>query len=205
MASYPYVLTPAKLKQFLKDIQSAGVPDKVTYKYLESMGFKSKNDRAIVPVLKFIDFIDSSGVPTSYWQHFRNKREAPAVLGKAIQDTYAELFTVFPDAPRKDTEALRNFFSTHTKVGDRALSGIVATFQALCELADFSADPPKMEGEPAASGRPTPSEIAATVAKATTTRDGVTINVNIEIGVPATDDPDVYDHFFKALKKHVLS
>lgn len=205
MAKYPYVNVPTKLKKFLEHIQTAGVPEKVTRKYLEQVGFKSKNDRAIISVLKSLDFLDDSGVPTSYWQHYRNKKQAPAVLSKAIQEAYPDLFSIYPDAHRKDTEALRNFFSTHTKVGDQTLQRIVSTFQTLCQVADFAAIAPAMGGEPAAKAETRPPEVATKVAQVTDRRDGVTINVNIELGLPPADDPKIYDNFFAALKKHILS
>lgn len=205
MATYPYLNVPTKLKQFFGHIQGAGVPKSVTTKYLEQVGYKSKQDRSIITVLKAIGFLDSSGAPTSYWQHYRNKGEAPAILAKAIKEAYADLFSVYPDAHRKDTEALRNYFSTHTKVGDQALQRIVSTFQALCELADFAAEAPSTAGEPVARPASAPAAAAATVAQVSTKRDGITINVNIELGLPQAEDPKIYDNFFAALKKHILT
>jgi hypothetical protein len=137
MADFPYVPNPAGLKKFFAHIQSAGVPEKVRIKYLETVGFKSTNDRYIIGVLKFLGLIDSSGVPTDVWQKYRNRSKAAAALGGAIQSAYDDLFGTYPDAYRKDNEALRNYFSPHTKVGERTLGLIVSTFKALCELANF--------------------------------------------------------------------
>jgi hypothetical protein len=53
MADFPYSPHAAKLKQFLDHVQKAGVPEKVTIKYLEKVGFKSTNDRYILGILKF--------------------------------------------------------------------------------------------------------------------------------------------------------
>ena len=43
MASLPYSPQPSAIPKFLKHIQGAGVPTKVTQAYLASVGFRSSN------------------------------------------------------------------------------------------------------------------------------------------------------------------
>ena len=62
MADFPYIPTAPSVKRFLDHIRSAGIPEKVTIKYLEKVGFKSTNDRYLIGILKFIGFIDGVGV-----------------------------------------------------------------------------------------------------------------------------------------------
>jgi hypothetical protein len=196
MADFPYVPNPAGLKKFFTHIQSAGVPEKVTIKYLEKVGFKSTNDRYFIGILKFLGFIDSSGVPTDMWSKYRSRSNAAATLGGAIQSSYDDLFRTYPDAYRKDNEALRNYFSPHTKVAESTLGLIVSTFKALCELANFEGvepvQPKKPEGKPTGVLPPGSSQIPA-------------VNINIQLQLPATDDATIYDKLFAALKRHLLS
>jgi hypothetical protein len=200
MPDFPYVLVPKKLKDFFGHIQTSGVPPKVTQTYLGKVGFKSPNDRAILPVLKHLGFLDGSGGPTERWQAYRNRQRAPGVLASAIRASYADLFQTYPDAHRKDTEALRNYFSAHTKVADRALSAIVTTFKTLCEIADFEKQEPL---EVQRSEQAEPVEVRRTTI-ARESSAGITVNINIQITVPESDKPDVYDKFFAALKKHLI-
>src|SRR5439155_21417783 len=116
MADFPYSPHAASVKRFLEHVQKAGVPDKVTLKYLEKVGFKGKNDRYILGILKFLGFVDSTGVPTKMWRAYRNKEAARATLAAAMREAYGDLFRTYPDAHRKDNEALRNYFSAHTTV-----------------------------------------------------------------------------------------
>jgi Family of unknown function (DUF5343) len=51
MADFPYSPNPASVGRFFSHVQSAGVPEKVTLKYLEKVGFKSKNDRYLLQIL----------------------------------------------------------------------------------------------------------------------------------------------------------
>ena len=141
--NYPYHVNTANVKRFLEHIPSAGVPDKVTARHLESVGFKSTNDRAIIGILKFIGFLSSSGNPTELWRAYRNKSQSQKVLAAALRKAYSTLFTTYPDANRKDNEALRNFFSSHTSVSESTMNLMVRTFKTMSDMADFSsADTP---------------------------------------------------------------
>ena len=203
-ADFPYLTNPASLRKFLEEIRTVGVPAKVTLAYLESLGFKSTNDRPILSALKFLDFVDSSGTPRENWQKYRPKETAGAVLAAAIRTAYSDLFAIYPDADRKDNEALRNFFSTHTKVGEATLNLIVRTFKTLCEAADFSAEslgadeadePGKHTG---GKGKP------VVLMGKEKSHYGPAININIQLQLQATEDAKVYDNFFAAMKKHLF-
>jgi len=198
MAEFPYVLVTNSLKRFLQHLKGAGIPSRLTSKYLEGAGFKSTNDRAIIGTLKSIGFVDSSGVPTDRWKEFRSTTGGKAVLATAIQEAYADLFNPYPDAYRRDTEALRNYFSTHTKVGEKALVSIVQTFKALCEMADF-------EGAPAEALPKVPKEVSAVTKGPSSSPTGMTINLNIQLSLPATEDATIYNKIFEAMKKHLLT
>ena len=198
MADFPYTPNPASVPKFLDHIQKAGVPQKVTQQYLNSVGFKSTNDRYLIAILKFIGFLDQSAVPTDSWKDYRNKQKGPVVLAASVRSGYTELFDTYPDAHRKDSEALRNFFSTHTSVAETTLGLIVRTFKAFADRADF-------EKEGGASAIPTS---VATPGAATPSGNGggagTTININIQLEIPATKDAEVYEKFFAALKKHLF-
>jgi hypothetical protein len=207
MADYPYTQNGKNLQKFLLHIQNAGVPTKVTQKYLEQIGFRGKNDRRIIGVMKSLFFIDSTGTPTEKWSTYRDKANAPYFMKEAIQSTYSDLFTTYPDAQNRDEEALRNYFSVSTGLGAKAVSLIVATFRSLCELADFeqstSGTPklitPKPQPVPGIAAQPHPITTKAV------TGSGTNVNINIELTIPATDKPEVYENFFAAMKKHLLT
>jgi hypothetical protein len=206
--NYPYHVNTANVKKFLEHIQSAGVPEKVTFKYVESVGFTSSNDRVLTAVLKFIGFISGSGVPTDVWRAYRNKSQSQRVLASALRKSYSTLFTTYPDANRKDNEALRNFFSSHTNVGEGALGYMVRTFKTLADMADFGA-PAETVTEIETNGEEELEEgqggSAVVKRKLTTGTAGMTVNINIQLQIPATDKAEIYDSFFAAMKKHLLS
>jgi hypothetical protein len=145
-------------------------------------------------------------VPTERWQAYRDKKRAPLELAAAIREAYSGLFALYDDAYRKDDEALRNFFTSNTTVGEKAVSYMVRTFKTLCELADFTSTPPPSPEIPSSP------EIEVTtdgsrvkiVDRAIAPQD-VTINVNIQLTLPETKDGSIYDKIFESLKKHLLT
>lgn len=104
MADFPYSPHAAGAKRFLEHVQKAGVPEKVTQKYLAQVGFKSKNDRYILGILKFLGFVDSTGVPTKTWRAYRNKASAGATLAAAMREAYGDLFRTYPTRTARTTK-----------------------------------------------------------------------------------------------------
>ena len=208
--TYTCHVNTANVKKFLQHIQGAGVPSKVTFHYLNSVGFKSPNDRSILTIMKAIGFVDNSGVPTESWKAYRNKSQSKKVLAAALRKAYSKLFSTYPDANRKDNEALRNFFSSHTNVSEGTIGLMVRTFKVLADMADFES-PTKSLPEIEPSGEEEEEEEEqieqGEVAKRkviTATPHGVTVNINIQLQIPATDKAETYDRFFAAMKKHLF-
>jgi hypothetical protein len=203
VADLIYTQNPAAITKFLRHAQSAGVPEKLTVRYLISVGFKSKNDRNIIRVMKSLGFIDSNGTPMPAWSAYRDKSRSKEVLGAAVRRAYSDLYTTYPDAHRKDTEAIRNFFGARTKVAESTLKLAVATFKALVAEATFDGDAGPVDAAvPAPEGRieipRLPPDDGRTPAGAPS------ININIELHLPETGDADVYEKLFAAMRKHLF-
>src|SRR5258708_2959500 len=107
MSSYVYTTVPGKIKTILGKIREVGVPQKVTTQYLKTIGFTSSNDSSLIPVLKYIGFIDASGVPTTKWSQFRGG-SYKKVLGDALRENYSDLFNVYPDAQSRSRTELEH-------------------------------------------------------------------------------------------------
>lgn len=205
MATYPYSTSPNNLKKFVKTIPNIGVPDSVTTRWLPSVGYKSKNDRTIVTCLKFVGLIDSSGKPTPLWANYRDSKNGPPLLGQAIRKSYEPLFKTYPDADRKDNEALTNFFKVGTTAGERAIQFTVQTFRALCECAEFDATMVQssiLDSQTDKSGLHAVGKGTAVLRDEFNIRP--TVAINIELHLPAADNPEIYDKLFAAMRKHLF-
>lgn len=203
--SYNYATKTGTLKAFLGRVKSKDleVPEKVTIAYLKSIGYKSTNDRPIIRVLKSIDFIDGNGVPTSKFRNFRTELSGQ-VMAEATRKTYVDLFKTYSNPLEKNREDLENFFAkAKPSVKKQVLGLYVDTFKTLCEFAD-------LEGKPAVEV----TEEETEEAKEKDVRrqeivphlpEGLSINLNIQITLPITENAEVYDKIFKALKEHIFS
>ena len=204
MADFPYTSVTGKLRAFFEKIQMVGKPDNVDVKWLASVGFTATNDRTIVPILKFVGFVDQAGAPTDKWMTYRDKSRAAKVLAQAIREGYAELFRLYPDACRRSDDELKAFFTTKTKGAAQVVAKTVATFKTLCGLADFSdAAAPVV----APSQTPPTSDATSAGLPAKTLQSlgaNVAVIVNIQLTLPETADETVYDKLFAAMKKHLL-
>lgn len=192
-----YTPNPAGIKRFFEAIQDLGTPPKVNRLYLDSIGFKSSNDRYIIGILKFLGFISDTNAPQPLWNDFKNKSKAGKVMASAVKIAYDDLFRTYPDANRREASELQNFFAPTFGFSSNVSKLVEQTFRRLCDLADFAAI---AEGvtEPAV---PPIGKVAELPAGAR----GVAININIQLHLPATENADIYDKLFSALKKHLFS
>jgi len=207
MPTFPYHNNSAQLPKLLEEIQSIGVPSQVDKKLLSSIGFESGQSYSL-RVLRAIGFVDEKDMPTGRWRAYRDQQRSRATLAQGIQEAYAGLFAVYPEAYDASEETLRSFFASQTDLADRTVACIVRTFRTLCELADFRgtvAAAPKAEHSTA---RPVEeveeanrSATGAPLGKA----HGLTLSINIQLVLPETKDESVYERLFRALRKHLLS
>ena len=140
----PALIATNAIPRFLDSIRKTAVPVKVDGNYLKSIGFKSGNDAALIPLFKALGFLDPSGKPTSAFREYRGSsdEEAKKVLGKAIKTCYSGLFSVYPDAYRKDDEALTNWLRANTDKGEVTQTRALKTFKILRDAASFDEVPP---------------------------------------------------------------
>ena len=199
MQTFPYMTNPAKTKTFLEHVQTAKVPPKVTFNYLESAGFKSKNDRPLITIMKFIGFLDSSGVPAGAWRSYRDPKRSKAVLAGAIRAGYSDLFAMYEDAFSKDNEMLRSYFSSKTDVGKSTIDYIVLTFKTLCKYADFGTAPAVAPVPKPTVSLPLPEEATPEV------KITPHLQLNIEIHIAADTSDDKIETIFKNMKKYLLT
>jgi hypothetical protein len=199
---YPYTQNTGTLIGVIKQIGKNGIPPKFTVKEMPVWGYKSSNDRNVVGILRQLGFLDAAGVPSELWKEARAQPES--AVAKGARGAYAELFQTFPDAHRKDSESLANFFKAKTSVGDAVIKQMVGTFKALAAYRDFERAT-KLDSEDQVEVAKTGKTLEPTFVAATRVdQSGLTINLNIELSIPVDTTGDVYDKFFASMKKHLI-
>ncbi|MDD3285657.1 MAG: DUF5343 domain-containing protein [Patescibacteria group bacterium] len=196
MISEAYMNSVGRLPAMLEAIQSAGVPPRFTIEFLKSLGFKSTNDRAFIPVLKGIKFLDESGVPTEKYKAYKNKSEGGKVLARALKLAYEDLFLADENVQDASQTKIAGIFATKTGKGETVTKKMATTFKALADKADFSDknDSPEEHVE----------ESMSPVKDITLSKKDTQFHYNIQIHLPATKDISVYNAIFKSLKEYLL-
>jgi len=214
-----YLVTTKNLEPFLNALQTARAPERFTTRFLESLDFASSNDRLYVAVLKGLGFLDENGAPTQRYYDFLDQSQAGGVLAEAIREAYADLFAVNTKAQDLTVDEVKNKFRTllRGEKSDKVLSLMANTFKALAAQADWTVPkrtepvvdlptanvpPPLAEDatQPPASPLPGPSLSADRA----TTAGAMNLHYNIQVHLPDSRDPMVFEAIFQAMKRHLV-
>ena len=202
MAEFAYTTVPGKIAPLLQKIREVGIPSKVSIQWLKTIGFTSSNDNSLVPVLKQVGFVDSSGVPKPTWSQFRGAKHKE-VLGEAIRSGYSELFAVYPDADQRTPSDLEHVFSTSSTAGKQVIHKTVSTFKALCDSATFGIERtdvgPKLSAE--SIHEPVQAQPAAKHQAGITT--GPSVHIDIQVHIAPESSPEQIEQIFKSMAKHL--
>ena len=200
--TYAYTTKMGTLREFLTRVKTKelAVPDKVTTRYLVSIGYKSTRDRPIIRILKSINFIDNNGVPLESFVDFRTAKSTQ-VMASALRKTYADLFKTYADPIKQSAKDLTDFFAQkEPSLRKGTLQYYVNTLKVLCEFADFKVAPPvKPKGKEGEKREVEKGQVFSSIPA------GITMNLNIQLTLPVTDDAKVYENIFKALKEHLFT
>ena len=209
-----YLITTKNLVPFFNSLITAKAPDSFTQKFLESLEFKSTNDRLYIGLLKGIGFLDENAVPTERYYKFLDQSQSKQVLAEAVKESYGDLFAVNVKANELTVQEVKNKLRTLTqgKNSDKVLALMANTFKALVDYAEWTTSTKKGEEKKektaeqkteSAKETPLPQEeieeesIGGKLHKAQ-------LHYNIQIHLPESRDPAVYDALFKSLKKHLF-
>ena len=204
MTEFPYAAVPSKLESLLDKIKTIGIPDKATKKWLHSIGFKSSNDRSLLPIVEFIGLVDSSRQPTNSWNEFRQSAKSKFVLAGAIKRGYASLYETHADAHLLTEEELRDFFKAHSTAGDQAISRTTRTFQVLCSLADFSESSENGAGTSENGNVPVAKVSEPLVAPPQNIESPTpTLHIDFQVHIAADAPPEQIDQIFASMAKHL--
>ncbi len=199
-----YLTSTKNLAAILEALQNAQAPDRVTQKFIEDLGFKSPADRLIINLLKSLGLLSDTGNPLQAYHQFLDKSEGKRVLADGIRKAYADLFQLNKNAQnmsKADVQAKMKTLS-QGQHGDAVLSKMATTFKAVAALADFTGQPSDMriaddrngEGEGIIERGDTDVQNGFKVG-------GLVYNINLHL--PESRDPAVYDALFRSFKEHL--
>ncbi|MCK4355152.1 DUF5343 domain-containing protein [Candidatus Parcubacteria bacterium] len=211
-----YLITTKNLESFLNSIITAKAPDTFTQKFIESLEFKSTNDRLYIGLLKGLGFLDANAVPTERYFKFLDQSQSKQVLAEAVKEAYGDLFAVNTKANELTQSEVKNKFKTLTqgKISEKVLHLMANTFKALVDYAEWGTTTVKKDtkkekiDEHKAESVVAPTQEEIEEEPINGMENGklqkTELHYNIQIHLPESRDPAVYDALFKSLKKHLF-
>lgn len=201
-----YLTSTKNLSAILNAIKIAKAPDKFTQKFLASLEFKSSSDRLIIGVFRDSGFLAEDGKPTNRYYDFLDQTQSDKILAEGIREAYSDLFAVNVNAHKMTRDEVSNKFRTLSEgqLSKAVLNKMATTFISLVKLADFKT-PLKKEkptkGKEEIEGKKEHLEEKP--------HEGRTVKLgglvyNIQLILPESRDPAVYDALFRSLKEHLL-
>jgi hypothetical protein len=201
-----YLTSTKNLAALLEAMKTAQAPDTFNLKFLEGLGFPSSNDRLIVGVLVALGFLSQDKKPTDRYFRFLDQTQSAVVLAEGIREAYKDLFQVNTSAQKLPRSDVINKFKTLSQgqLSEAVLDKMALTFSELVKLADFDTkaasdlidkkDESDLEAE-AAAPNVRPSHAPRSLGG---------LHYNIQIILPESRDPKVYDALFRSLREHIL-
>lgn len=203
-----YLTTTKNLSTMLNAIKTAQAPEKFTHKFLASLEFSSSSDRLLIGVLKALGFLVDDGKPTQRYYEFLDQTQSARVLADGIKEAYRDLFAVNVNAHKMSKDEVINKLKTLSQgqLSDAVLDKMSLTFTSLVKLADFQTQATGLKKVPEETKvipqKETPEKPHEIEVSRNIKLGGLVYN--IQIVLPESRDPAVYDVLFRSLKEHLL-
>lgn len=201
--SLPYLATYKNLPLLFEKINAAKVPESgFTQNFLKTtIGLKSTNDRALIPLLRHLGFIDQSNIPTAAYRLLKGESRKRA-LADGIRRAYSTLFDADQAANKLSGEKLKSLVAQVAGTDADMTSRITGTFSSLVNLADF--ENPIMEsakkGEDEEEGDANQADEPET-GKSKLKSLRTEFHYNIQIHLPSNGTEETYLHIFNAIRR----
>ena len=117
---------------------------------------------------------------------------------------------MYPHACERTDEELRNFFSSHTELGEKTIKYVIRTFKTLCELADFSKIKPQTRTKrdnlstPSASSRSPVDTISPETYLPQIDKFVPSIHIDIQIHISPEASLEQIEAIFKNMAKYIF-
>ena len=209
--SLPYLPSYNKLDTLFSKIAAAKQPEVFTQQYLsQTLGLASSSDRALIPFLRNLGFLDSSNHPTPSYSELKNPAKARTAIAAAIRNAYAPLFTANENAHKLGSEELKGLISQVAGTDEGLTSKTSGTLRALIKLGDFDSVLAAPESEEsnesedvATAGDETRQPDRRRGGAAAGTRGPLNpeFHYNIQVHLPSNATEETYLSIFNALRR----
>jgi Family of unknown function (DUF5343) len=194
-------------------IAEAQRPDRFTQDYLANViGYGSGSGRPIIPLLKRLNFLQPDGTPSPLYARFRNPSERAAAMLEALKTGYSDLYARSEYAHTRPKEKFRDLVVEVTGLerDSSVVDAIVGTFSALKTVGGVT-DATKTGAPETVVNGTAPTSVPQLAALDRSDFGshharsvGMNLSYTINLNLPPSADPEVFNAIFRALKEHML-
>jgi len=206
------MVSSGTLTKILNKICDASTPENFNGDFLGTkLGFPGGNQKTFIPWAKKCKLLGEDGTPTQLYKDFRNPAYRGVSMATALKKGYEDLYVrneythdlSRPDFIKLVTDTTGLAHDTST------VKAIVASFFNAKEFADFESKSNKEEKIDHVDNKLVSTQnekVGDTVPKNISKKQiDLGINYTINLVLPKTDDPAIYNAIFKSLKENLLN
>jgi hypothetical protein len=207
MASLPYVTAPGNIDKALNGIKSAAVPQRVSQDFVKTiLKIPGGSGAQITTFLRKLGLANSDGSPSDLYKRFRNPTSSGDAIAAAIKSAFAPLYVRNEFMHELTDSDLLGLVVEETGQPHDAQSvrSIVSCIKHLKAFASFSSTPTSRSVTAPIDTAAQPAEPAVSREQKVATSLGLNLGYTINLNLPVSSDPEVFDAIFKSLKEHLL-
>jgi hypothetical protein len=210
MAALPYVTAPGNIEKAIKGIKAAATPETVSQDFVKTiLSVKGGSGNQMTAYLRKIGIASADGKPTDLYKKLRNPSTEGWAVAEALKIGYAPLYVRNEYVHKLSDDDLKGLIveETGAEADSNSVSMSLACFKQLKKLAKWETPAPETTAEKSPAEVIPPrvtSSANGCAADAPPQRLGLSLGYTINLNLPATSDPAVFNAIFRALKEHLL-
>jgi Family of unknown function (DUF5343) len=203
----PYLSSYKNVPVLFDKIASAKIPESFTHAFLQNIiGLKGTGDRPLIPFLRGLGFIDTSGKPTPEYSKLKgSEKQRRAAIGQGIRKAYGPLFDSDEEANTRTGQDLKGLVAQVAGTDDDMTTRIAQTFGAVAKLGDFKLESPQEDKKKDTPKDPIDDEGGGDDQQNNGRRviKGLRTDFvyNIQVVLPSNASEEVYLNIFNAIRK----
>lgn len=210
-ADVPYINAPGSIGKILEKIKEASTPETFSGDFLKTkLGFNGGNYLTFIPWSKKAGLVNSDGTPTNLYKQFRNPSTSAISLAKGLRQAYGELYSRNEYCHELDRKSFKGLVmeATGEAHDSKKVENIVSTFFNAKALADFDGNPQSKSAEKkekVENVKIDEPSFLGQVQHTSQKQRTIGLNYTINLVLPKTDDPAIFNAIFKSLKENLLN
>jgi hypothetical protein len=207
--SLPYMVSTGLISKILQKVIEARRPDRFTQDFLETkLGFSGGSAMAMIPFMKRLGFLANDGSPTELYDRFRNPETQGEAMAQAMKHGFRALYDANEYAHDLSAEKLSALITqiTGAEKDAQTTNCTVRTFANLKKFADFEKKDIKevLPIKFKANNEESDVNISPPPLRQVSEVD-LKLSYTINLNLPESTNPDVFNAIFKALRENLLS